>query len=110
MKHNPVDRRIVWENLIFSVPLLMIGVFVFFRCEKGDLLFWVASAVFIAGAIGFYIWKRHRPGLFRCPSCGGAISEIIVDPKGTEPSKYRCGRCDVEWERDYLCFPKEDDL
>jgi predicted RNA-binding Zn-ribbon protein involved in translation (DUF1610 family) len=108
VKYCCVDHRMLFENLALPVPLLIIGTFILFRWEKADLLFWIASLVFIVGSLGFLFWKHRRLGLFRCPRCGKVITETrIKNPERAEPMNYYCSQCDTEWEIDCLFFPAE---
>lgn len=110
VRYYRLDCRTVVGSLIFSVPLLVLGVFILFRWELGDTLFWIATPVFIVGGIGNYLWCRYRLNVFRCPNCGKELPETVVDgEKSAEPTGYSCDRCEIEWQMDCLCFPVEDD-
>ncbi len=60
-RYRSLNRKVI-EDLILSVPLLIIGIFVLLRWEQGDILYWVACAVFVGGSIAFLLWKRHCSG------------------------------------------------
>jgi hypothetical protein len=59
---NPIGTRVLIGNLTVSGALLAVGTFALFRWETGGPAFWTASAVFVAGTLAFYCFRRRRGG------------------------------------------------
>jgi hypothetical protein len=90
--------RVLLEGVVGVALLLPVFAFLWARATRDqfDEWFWIATALFVAGAGGGLLWHARRLRRMICPQCGTLIVRTDA-PLPRHPINFTCTRCDVEW-------------
>ncbi len=97
-EYRRFGTRYMLTNAASVTPFVAVFIFIWRRADSGpfDRWFWLATALFVVGAIFGLWWQAYRSRRMICPQCGTRI--VRTDhPRSNEPIDFVCSRCDVKW-------------
>jgi hypothetical protein len=97
-EYRRFGSRYMLLNALSMLPFIPVFIFIWIRAQAMNLDFWlwIASGIFLAGAVFGLWWQWYRSRRMVCPKCGSFILRKGHVEAG-EPLNFVCTRCDIEW-------------